>query len=250
MINYGSAFHKAVGVLALPTSAANAPDQVSLTMEYWSAERCVLVLAAHEGGRVIDLRELSTSPGAWRTHTVSFNRTGSMPVRENMVVDAVGVEGSGDIVITRFAMIDAHGAEIHTVEHGAPVSFRTHFEIRRTDLRERAEVFIVVSRNSTERVCKFKTNELLFDGTLQPTGIVAMHLPKMMLGQGTYTVAVEIAAEGYLDQAHQKFFSIDPNVYCCLTHALEFVVLDSGWIGPGTILEGEGEWMMSGSEAG
>ena len=66
----------------------------------------------------------------------------------------------------------------------------------------------------------------------------------MMLGAGTYTVAVEIAAEGYLERPIQKFFSIDSSVYCCITHALEFTVIGSGWIGQGTIFEGEGSWQM------
>ena len=244
MVNYGSSFHKAVGVMAVPADAANALDHATLVMEYWSAEACDLVLTAYEEGRAIALGDLTTAPGSWTIHTTPFNRAGLAEPQVNVVVEAVGLQGAGDIVITRFTMLDASGAETHTVEHGAPVSFRTDFAIRRSDLRERAQVFIIITRNHTEPVCKFKTSELLFDHASQPAGVVDMRLPKMMLGAGTYSVAVEIAAEGYIEQGLTKFFSIDPSVYYCITHALEFTVLDSGWIGPGTIFEGEGTWAM------
>jgi hypothetical protein len=242
MANYGSAFHKVVGIVALPASA---PDPLTLVLEYRSAEPCDLVLTAYDRGRAIDLGGLTTVQGDWQVHTTSFNRLDAASPGPNVVVEAVGVEGAGDIVITRFAMIDGEGAEILAVSHGTPVSFRTHFEIRRAGLRERAQVFIIVSRNNIERVCKFKTDELVFDHASNPAGTIDMHLPKMMLGAGTYSVAVEIAAEDYLEQARTKFFSIDERVYHCITHALEFTVLDSGWIGAGTIFEGQGEWTMS-----
>ena len=71
-----------------------------------------------------------------------------------------------------------------------------------------------------------------------------MRLPKMTLGAGSYSVAVEIAAEGYIEKGITKFFSVDPEVYHCITHALDFTVTNSGWIGDGTIFEGEGDWTI------
>jgi hypothetical protein len=34
------------------------------------------------------------------------------------------------------------------------------------------------------------------------------------------------------------------DAYHCITHALDFTVTDIGWIGDGTIFEGEGEWSI------
>jgi len=239
MINHGLPFHKVAGVIALP--ADTSLDGLALAVEYASEQSCELTLTAFEGERAIDLGALTTAPGAWNRHTASFRP--SVSVRGTPVLEAGGVEGAGDILITRFVMLDANGVDTHTVEHGAAVSFRVHFEVRRPGLAECAQVFVVVSRNEVERVCKFRTAQP-FDHAAQPRGFVDLHLPKMMLGAGTYTVAVEIAAEGYLEQPVQKFFSIDPTVYCCITHALEFTVIGTGWIGQGTIFEGEGAWTM------
>jgi hypothetical protein len=66
----------------------------------------------------------------------------------------------------------------------------------------------------------------------------------MMLGAGEYSVAVQIAAEHYIQKNSKKFFSLDPDVYHCILYATEFTVIDAGWIGEGTIFEGEGEWSM------
>jgi hypothetical protein len=106
-------------------------------------------------------------------------------------------------------------------------------------------VFIVVSRNNIERVCKFMTDALCFDEGRASTGVVEMRLPKMMLGAGQYSVAVQIAAEGYIEQDTKRYFSVDPDVYHVILYALEFSVVDAGWIGYGTIFEGEGDWTMT-----
>ncbi len=113
-------------------------------------------------------------------------------------------------------------------------------------LRENAQIFIVISRNKTERVCKFMTASLAFDERQRPEGTVEMALPKMMLSEGTYSVAVEVAAEGYVERGMTQFFSIDPDVYHCISYAAEFTVIDSGWIGAATMFEGEGEWRFVG----
>jgi hypothetical protein len=62
-------------------------------------------------------------------------------------------------------------------------------------------------------------------------------------------VAAEIASEGYIESGTTKFFSVDPDVYHCITHALDFTVTDSGWIGDGTIFEGEGDWTIRTKDA-
>jgi hypothetical protein len=87
----------------------------------------------------------------------------------------------------------------------------------------------------------------MFDAAAMTEGVVEMRLAKMMLGAGQYSVAVQISAEGYIEQGSAKFFSLDPDIYHCLTHAQDFLVTDSGWIGDGTTFEGEGQWLIRGA---
>jgi ABC-type polysaccharide/polyol phosphate transport system ATPase subunit len=246
MLNYGSPFHKVVAVFRV---AADTPiDELSLAVDYMSELPCRLTVTAYLDDETRPLGVLNTSPESWQTHVVRL-ADAQVSTTHAQVVEAAGVEGTGDIEITRFVMIDGDGNESHTAVHGEPVSFLTEYRIRRSDLRERSQVFIIVTRNHTERVCKFRTTALMFDSASQPCGAIEMRIPRMMLGAGTYSVAVEIAAENYLEQGPQKFFSIDERVYSCITHAYEFSVLDNGWIGPGTIFEGEGEWELKSIEA-
>jgi hypothetical protein len=140
-------------------------------------------------------------------------------------------------------MFDVRGNDVRVVRHGDPVTFRARFQILNEGLREQAQVIIVISRNGAERICKFMTSDLHFDGSALNEGFIEMRLPKMMLGAGEYSAAVEIAAEGYTQRGMHKYFSVDPDVYHCLTHALDFAVTDAGWIG-NAVFEGDGEWSM------
>jgi len=243
MLNHGSPFHKVVGVLSVPRSALTA--DATLAIDYWSDERCQLQLRGYAGDHALDLGELTTVPREWHTHTAPYAADGgSLAHGASLVQASAGIQGAGDIIITEFALLNATGAEVHTVRHGEPVTFRTGFKVLKKGLREHAQVFIVVSRNNAERVCKFMTNQLAFVETEAPDGVIEMRLPKMTLGAGSYSVAVEIAAEGYIEKGITKFFSVDPEVYHCITHALDFTVTNSGWIGDGTIFEGEGDWTI------
>jgi hypothetical protein len=188
---------------------------------------------------------MSTAARRWSTQALDGVLSGAGGLAPALLpVDAAGIQGAGDIVITQFAMVDARGAEVFTAAHGEEVRFRIAFRIPRRNLREHAQVFIVISRNNSERVCKFMTRDLMFDEASMREGVIEMQVSKMPLGTGHYSVAVEIAAEGHVEQRFAKFFSIDPDVYHCITHALEFTVTDSGWIGEGTIFEGEGAWSI------
>jgi lipopolysaccharide transport system ATP-binding protein len=245
MLNYGSPFHKVAGAFALPNELLSDGSTLTLRLDYWSDESCDLRVRCYRGGLVEDLGTLSTLAGVWNTHSASYTPSTAVRATNALIPsEAPFLQGSGDIVINGFAMIDAAGAETYTVRHGQEITFRIHYQIQKQRLREKAQVFIIVSRNNIERVCKFMTDQLCFDQPRAAAGVVEMRLPKMMLGAGQYSVAVQIAAEGYIEQDSKKFFSVDPDVYHCIMYALDFTVLDAGWIGEGTIFEGEGDWTM------
>lgn len=243
MLNYGSPFHKVAARAAVPRELTE-PGRLDLVLEYSADEPCQLDVRSFEGDRGTLLGQFRTVPGGWQRYAVPFQLPAGAGHGTPLLVEAAGVQGAGDIVITDFAMVDSAGGRVHTVRHGAAVKFATYFRIVKPGLRERAQVFVVVSRNNTERVCKYMTDALLFDHAAMSEGMIELRIPRMPLGKGTYSVAVEIAAEGYIEKAFAQFFSVDPDVYHCITHALEFTVTDSGWIGDGTLFEGDGEWSM------
>ena len=243
LLNYGSPFHKVAASLAVPRAALESGRALHLVLEYGADETCEVDVRCHLGDRVQDLGRVATRDGAWTTARMPF-RLADVRAGATLIAEAPGVQGAGDIVITDCALIDASGERVHTLRHGEPATLVARFRVVRPMLRERAQVFVVISRHHTERVCKFMTDRLLFDHAQTPEGTVELRLDRMPLGKGTYSVAVEIAAEGYIEKEATKFFSVDPDVYHCITHALEFTVTDSGWMGDGTIFEGDGEWAL------
>jgi lipopolysaccharide transport system ATP-binding protein len=241
MLNYGSSFHKVVGVLAVPNRALTGALQ--LVVDYWCDQPVDVVVRCYAGGGVLDLGALPAAEGRWMRYVAPYTPEAFRPSAALALV-APGIQGAGNIVIESVELLNASGGEICTVTHGEPVRFRIGYRIAKKRLRERAQVFIIVSRDTTNRICKFMTSDLLFDEEAAPCGVVEMSLSSMMLGAGTYSVAVEIAADGYSERGMTRFFSVDPDVYHCLTHALEFTVTNSGWMGDGTVFEGHGNWTI------
>ena len=249
MLHYGSPFHKVSAVLTAPPEVVADGSDLTVRLDYWSDEPCDLRMRCYRGGLVEDLGTLSTRAGVWATHAAIYTGATSAQGSDALIPsEAPYLQGSGAIVITSFTMLDSSGAEAHTVRHGEAITFRVGYQIRKRGLREKAQVFIVVSRNNIERVCKFMTDGLCFDEPRASSGVVEMRLPKMMLGAGQYSVAVQITAEGYIEQDTKRYFSVDPDVYHVILYALEFSVVDAGWIGFGTIFEGEGDWTIAAAE--
>jgi lipopolysaccharide transport system ATP-binding protein len=245
MLHYGSPFHKVAGAFALPNDLLTGASGVTVSLDYWSDEPCDLRVRCYRGGLVEDLGTLTTLAGGWQTYTAPYTPSIEAHASDALIPsEAPFLQGSGAIVINDVALIDAAGAQTHTVRHGDAITFRIRYQIRKKGLREKAQVFIIVSRNNIERVCKFMTDQLCFDEPGAASGVIEMRLPKMVLGAGEYSVAVQISTEGYIEQESRKFFSVDPDVYHCIMYALDFTVLDAGWIGNGTIFEGEGDWTM------
>jgi ABC-type polysaccharide/polyol phosphate transport system ATPase subunit len=246
MLNHGSPFHKVVGVLSAAREVFADTAGMKVVVDYWSDEPCQLELRCYMGQQSAELGELTTSTGRWSTYEALCSLAlAAGPVRTDAAIRAAtGVQGGGNIVITHFAMLNEDGDEAYTVRHGETIAFRVDFRILEKGLHEHAEVFLIISRNNVERVCKFMSDRLTFDERESPEGVVEMRWPNMPLGTGSYSVAVMIAAEGYAKKGFATFFSVDPDVYYCITHAFDFMVTNSGWIGNGTIFEGEGQWSM------
>lgn len=249
MLNFGGPFHKVAAAVALPSSWLQPESGLSFEFDHWSAAAAELEVVAYVNGVARRLGPLTAGTGNWQQKTLAWESPIAEAVPE-LRIHPSGDQGAGDIVITKVDIVDDAGDSVLTVKHGQAVSFRLEFEIARRSLLEKAQVFLVISKDNTLRVCKFMTSELQFDGR-HPRGVVTMRWPKVMLAAGRYSLAAEVAAEGYAEKGMVQFFSVDPEVYHCLTHALKFVVTDSGWMGDYTIFEGYGDWSLTevGSDA-
>jgi hypothetical protein len=53
-----------------------------------------------------------------------------------------------------------------------------------------------------------------------------------------------LAREGYYDREQTKYFSLNPEVYTCLSRVIEIDVRDAGIVGTGTGVVAEAEWHL------
>ncbi len=245
MLNFGGPFHKVTVAFVVPRLALNSGGDLAVRVDYWADHQPSLEVIGHLNNTSRSLGFITGSPQRWNSEVFSWDNAAASP---SLQIEPTGDQGAGDIVITAVRLLNSAGLPGHTIAHGETATFELAYRIVRRPLRERAQVFLVISRNHTERICKFMTSQLTFDERF-PTGVIRMRWPKMMLSANTYSLAAEIAAEGYAERNSGAFFSVDPDVYHCLTHALEFSVTDSGWIGDHTVFEGEGEWELLGDRS-
>lgn len=246
MLNYGSSFHKVAGVLAVPDYVEDLSDtSFKFVFDYWAEQPCNLVLRGFIENREYELGLLPPTVGEWVSHTVCSEFQPIAKVSDpSLQINTTGVQGTGAVIIQNVYMLDENGTETYFVSHGSPVTFGLDFNIVNPTLHEKAQVIVTFHRDGVMDVCRMVTRELLFDAATLPCGTITLHLSKMMLANGTYSVSAMIAKEGYFDQQQTLFYSINPGVYFCLSRVLDISVTGGGIIGNGTVFVGEGKWAL------
>ena len=61
-------------------------------------------------------------------------------------------------------------------------------------------------------------------------------------------MSIMVAKAGYYDSPQAIFFSINPNVYTCLTKVLEFTVVGRGGVGAGAGVVADSKWIIDEKE--
>ena len=152
---------------------------------------------------------------------------------------------SGAITIDDVWIETPDARDALVLRHGEPADVVARYRITDPALDECAHVLVAVLRDGVADVCRFGTDALRFDGRLAHDGVVRLHLDALPLANGRYTLTIMVARRGYYERPQTQFFSVNPDVYCCLTQVLEFVVEGGGVIGTGTSVVLDGEWSMT-----
>lgn len=252
MQNYGSSFHKVAGVFAVPAELLDgSAHEFEVVLEYRSEVPCNLNLMLYHRETALDLGPLPPSSGQWMAYTARLQREAAADESPAAVpeINASGQQGSGAITVSDVRCVNERGQPAHFFAHGEPVEFHIAYRIHRPDLCEHAQVLIALHRDGVQDVCRFITRDLLFDAARCPAGTVIARLPRLPLAEGTYTVTVMVAEEGYYDREQTLFYSINPGVYACLARLFEIVVQQGGLVGTGTGCVIEAEWSLAGEGA-
>ncbi len=245
MQDHGSPFHKVSGMFALPDSvSAESLKTCKLTIDYCSESGCDVALSAFLGDTEIYLGNLPHSQGEWIRHEIECKPVARTDEAPGLAagINLEGVHGSHSIQITDVRAYNHLGQESPFVTHGMPMSLEIDYKISRQDLLERPQLLVAFHRDGVADALRVITKDLLFDYAKSATGSVRMCLPKLGLANGTFTVSIMLAAEGYYDRPQTIFYSINPEVYMCLSRVLEIVVSGGGIVGTGTGFVGEADW--------
>ena len=140
--------------------------------------------------------------------------------------------------------VDADGAELHILQHGRPATLEIEYLVRDPRLRERTQVVVAFHKDGVQDVSRFILRELLFDASERRTGVLTLTVPSLPLTDGTYSVTILIAKEGYYDSNPTQFYTINPDVYCCVARMFDVSVVGSGLIGSGTTHVLDGIWAL------
>jgi lipopolysaccharide transport system ATP-binding protein len=243
LLNFGSPFHKAGGVFAVGRDLAGA----SIRLSYRSEVPCQLNVRLFDGNvHGISLGALPPSQNEWVSSTLRIPAAGEGEAAPPDGAHRVsGANGSGAIVIEDVSLLNASGEAVHLVSHGQPCSFQIRYRVADPGLRERPQFVIAIHRDGVLGACRFVARGLAISAAATRTGVVTLHLDRMMLGIGNYTVSVVIAAEGYIDRDQVVFYSLNREVYSSLSHILEFTVTGEGLEASNTVFVGEGQWAVT-----
>ncbi|MFQ5653625.1 MAG: ABC transporter ATP-binding protein [Planctomycetota bacterium] len=252
MLNYGSPFHRVSGVFRLGEAGVRpAATRFGPTIEAWAEESCDLVVRAWSGERSSHLGALNPGGGVWSAHTLSWSweDAGEEEPASLAEINTTGVQGTGAIVARAVRLLDEDGRENYRLHHGRPATLEIDYRIAEPELDEKAQVLVALHRDGVEDIGRFITRDLHFDAKARPAGTIRMHLPRLLLAEGSYAVTVMIAEEGYYDRVQRAFYSLNSGVYCCLSKIFEMIVLPGGTLTAGTIFLGEAEWSLEGKKA-
>ncbi len=245
MLHYGSPFHKIAGIIDA-TGVPLADDaEIALEVDAHATAPCRLNATVFIDDKPL-AAPLALIGGQWEHHALAMGSAqGTGGGARHAAVDATGRFGTGRVWITDLVVRNKAGAPTFILSHGEPIEILLAFEVRDPTLEEKPQVLVAFHRDGVTDVCRVITRDLGIDGR-QGSGQIRLHLPRLFLGPGTFTLTVMVAREGYYEsEAASTFYTINPAVYCCLARILEFEVIDAGVAAGQTGVMAEGEWSLT-----
>ena len=102
-------------------------------------------------------------------------------------------------------------------------------------------MLIAFLRDGVQDVARVWTPTLHFDAGVS-RGVARVRIPHLGLAAGSYALSFMLAREGYYDRPQATYFTVNPDVYCCLTQALEIMVTGGGTVAAASAVVLAGEW--------
>jgi lipopolysaccharide transport system ATP-binding protein len=240
-LNYGSAFPKVAGVLAIDAARNDLAEGLVAELEYWTGDDCDVTVRAYLNGRELEPASVRLAAGEWtRTQVILAPRTGAGPALPS-AINTSGVHGTGRIAVTSAAFLDANGAETLVLEHGCPATLAIGYRVVDPALPPLAQIVVAWHRDGVQDVCRTYSRELRLAAE---GGTIRLDIDRLALTDGRYSITILIAEPGYYDRAQALFYAINPGVFCCLSRLFDIDIVHAGLIGSGTMMVDHGKWSI------
>lgn len=243
MLNYGSPNHKVAVFFQVPHLQQKLQEKkLTLRLKYGSNQALHLTANIFTQDKLINALTLPSELQQWISHDVLLEEQGShLPLSLNRS----GCYGSGAIHILGMELCNESGDKTNIIEHEKPAVFKIDYEIKNPHLKEKLNIILTFYKNGVETSCRFFTDSLLFDAEKCASGQIEVMLDKILLGAGDYSVSILVAKEGYVNQSHFRFYTLNPDMYFSIREALAFKVVGGNVVAQGTPYVGESQWQFA-----
>jgi ABC-type polysaccharide/polyol phosphate transport system ATPase subunit len=240
MLNYGSPFHKVAGLFVNGAVPAVANDLLRLRVRYWMDRPCDLIVHGYGESGQAEIGTLPPTTGGWVTHDLDC----AWPPggRETLSsVNTTGSYGAGDVVVHDARFVGEDGQARDVLDHGRPARLQIDYEIINPSMSPQVDVVVALHREGVQDVCRYM-GRVVHLASGARSGTLILDIPCVDLTDGNYAVTILIARSGYYDSPQTVFYTINADVYCCLSRLFDIAVIGSGLAGAGTLRVVEGRW--------
>lgn len=241
---YGSTFHKVCAIFR-PEARLTRAQLLGcrINLDYWAENDATLYPFLFVRDQEYALPALECKAGQWRSQTLPVAGEADMAVEcRSATVNTSGVYGSGAIAIENYRTLDEYGHEESRFHYGRPFIVELDYRIHQDTLRENAQIVVAFQKDGVHNVARVISRDLVFDGKDAPTGTIRMRFDELCLSDGEYSLTFLVAKEGYYESNPLIYFTLNPDVYYCLSRATEIRVRSGGLISQGTGVVLTAQW--------
>lgn len=240
MLNYGSPDHK-VGVYFWVDNLVEkiAQQKLKLQLSYYSPKPVNLNVNIFTHDTAVASFPLQSESNHWITYSEKIT---SQIEKVNIGVNQSGRAGSGAIVIESMELFNHEDKNTAILEHDKSAKFVLNYRITDPALKQKLNIMLVIFKDGIGTACRYFTESLLFDAQAKPTGSFTIQFDKLRLGVGEYLVQILIAKEGYFNQSHYRFYTLNPDLYFSLRGISAFKIIGGNVVAQGTPYVGEANW--------
>ena len=246
MLDHGSPFNKIV--VGFPHINKRLLEKSVLKLDIANDAEVCLNIRAYLGKCSAELGSIDVRTGGeWVTSELSLASIAGVTAGEPVIneVRTTGIHGTGVIRILSARLLNGFLDEVSSIQHSDTFSIELSLDIRDPEFQGNPQFLLAFQKDGVLDVCRVSERGLKLDAKQSRSVVVSAIFPRCQLGNGTYTVSVMIAEQGYYDKPQTIFFSINPGVYACLSRVIEFNVSGGGMVGSGTGVVVDARWSSS-----